>query len=268
MSRAMAEAFVRNLKLFNAKERDHLMRYAYLGARDDYEVASTFLSEEIDWDLRRVADLGLSPSAACVFAGMDYHLDWLHAALWTARHSPEWTPGAPYPPVPMDAHAPVSRVDALYTDFRTVSGSQEDIDLLVVYADGDRLAVLFIEAKGAAKFDKVQLARKLIRLDRILVGTDMAPQDDRSLEFRLILAAPEKPAFEKQCCLAYAMSLPEPTAGEDKFAAMRETLEANTSGIGKGLHFLQIPGFPKQPHAVTRVSGAEAFSHWTLKRRA
>ena len=32
MSRAMAEAFVRNLKLFNAKERDHLMRYAYLSA--------------------------------------------------------------------------------------------------------------------------------------------------------------------------------------------------------------------------------------------
>lgn len=276
MSRAMTDAFVRNLKLLNAKERDHLMRFAYLGQSTDYSTASTCLSSEFHELLRKHAvEMGLGASAKCVFAGMDYHLDWLFAAFWIARESPNWTSKDPIPdPVRMDpVPAPVrggtgytgNGAKALYTDFHPISGSQEDIDLLVVYDDGNKLAVLFIEAKGSAAFDRVQLARKLIRLDRILVESGMTSQDDRSLEFRLILAAPKKPSFK--CCLEYAMELPQAKAGEDKFSAMRVALKEHSCGIGNGLHFLPIPGFPQETYAVERVPEAGAYAHWTLRKR-
>jgi hypothetical protein len=267
----MTEAFIRNLKLLNAKERDHLMRFAYLGEGAPYESASTFLSREADDRLRvHAVEMGLAPSARCVFAGMDYHLDWLFVALWMARHSPAWTPleGGEPPFEPMAVHEAVADTKALYTDFRPVSGSQEDVDLLVVYDDDDKLAVLCIEAKGSASFDKVQLARKLIRLDRILVDAGMT-SDERSMEFRLVLAAPKRPSFDS--CLDFARSLPVAKAGGDKFDAMRAALATHRSGIGVGLHYLCIGGFPIGAHAVERergVSGDPAFTHWTLRKRA
>ena len=229
MHRAMTEAFIRNLKLLNAKERDHLMRFAYLGEGAPYESASTFLSREADDRLRvHAVEMGLAPSARCVFAGMDYHLDWLFVALWMARHSPAWTPleGGEPPFEPMAVHEAVADTKALYTDFRPVSGSQEDVDLLVVYDDDDKLAVLCIEAKGSASFDS---------------------------------------------CLDFARSLPVAKAGGDKFDAMRAALATHRSGIGVGLHYLCIGGFPIGAHAVERergVSGDPAFTHWTLRKRA
>jgi hypothetical protein len=146
----MAEAFIRNLKLLNAKERDHLMRFAYLGQSAPYKSSSIFLSNEADQHLRAHAlELGLANSAKCVFAGMDYHLDWLFAALRLASDSLAWSPGTDAPAERMAAHHAVAGVKDLYTDFRPVTGSQEDIDMLVVYDDGNRLAVLFVEAKAA-----------------------------------------------------------------------------------------------------------------------
>ena len=50
MSREMIEAFIRNLKLFNAKERDHLMRFAYLGQSGPYERdVPPILSSRLIW---------------------------------------------------------------------------------------------------------------------------------------------------------------------------------------------------------------------------
>lgn len=283
----MTEAFIRNLKLLNAKERDHLMRFAYLGQSTPYESTSTFLSIEADKRLRTHAlEMGLAESAKCVFAGMDYHLDWLFAAIWIAKTSPSWTAGddSDRPSQAMASHEAVADLKHLYTDFRSVSGSQEDVDLLVVYDDGNRLAVLFVEAKGSASFDKVQLARKVIRLDRILVDSGMTSQENRLLEFRLILAAPYEPSFN--CCLEHAKTLPRGKPGEpDKFSAMRVALEGlHPSGIGKGLHFLKITGFPKETYAVERERRSPefpgeanvveldcksgAFTHWALRKRS
>ena len=90
MTRATAEAFVRNLKALNAKERDHLMRFAYLGEEKPYGASDRFLSPAATNALRKHATgMELSEGSECVFAGMDYHLDWIHAALWTARRRPE-----------------------------------------------------------------------------------------------------------------------------------------------------------------------------------
>lgn len=266
MTQITADALVRNLKLLNAKERDHLMRLAYLGQKVPYDQASTFLAPEFDAALREhVIDMGLAASAKCVFAGMDYHLDWLFAALWMAHTAPEWTPPALAPRVPMELHAPVAGVNALYTDFRPVTGSQEDIDFLAVFDDGHKLAVLLIEAKGSAAFNKVQLARKLIRLDRILVESGATLRSAESLAFRLILAAPLRPSFD--CCISYASNLPKARSDEDKFRFMRGAMEPHSSGIGRGLHFIPISGFPEQAYAVERVRTEGEFTDWTLVAR-
>lgn len=268
MTRETAYALIRNLKLLNAKERDHLMRFAYLGQSASYDTASMFLAPELDSALRQHAlDMGLSETAKCIFAGMDYHLDWLFAALWMAHAAPAWAPPAKAPRVPMAAHAAVAGIDPLYTDFRPVTGSQEDIDFLAVFDDGNKLAVLLVEAKGSAAFDKVQLARKLIRLNRILGDSGVSSEAEPWLQFRLILAAPTKPSFD--CCLGYAMSLPSAKDGQpDKFSAMRTALnELDPSGIGHGLHFLKIAGFPQQAYAVERMRTNGVFTDWTLTVR-
>ncbi len=267
----MKSALIENLKLFNAKERDHLMRFAYLGRSANYTEDAVFLNGDFDAALRKVADIGAK--ARCVFAGMDYHLDWLFAALWMSTNRPDWKPGVGKPPrVPMAQHESVNGIDDLYTDFRPVTGSQEDIDLLVVYDDGTKLSMILIEAKGSASFNKVQLARKLIRLDRILAEPGIARIADMPLESRLILAAPNQPKFDNS--LEHAKALPRPVDPEqDKFKFVRTALESHPSGIGlPPLRFLKIGGFDEKPFAVLREREVRAnktgpYTHWTLEKR-
>jgi len=57
MTPEMKDALVENLKLFNAKERDHLMRDAYLGigseaSEVDYRETKRFLSAAFDEKLK------------------------------------------------------------------------------------------------------------------------------------------------------------------------------------------------------------------------
>lgn len=101
------ETIVRNLKLFNAKERDHLMRFAYLGENTAYdapqseELPRCFLDKAFDHQLKVVS--GVDSEATCVFAGMDYHLDWLFVALWLSSSHPDRAPAAQdLPPIEMD----------------------------------------------------------------------------------------------------------------------------------------------------------------------
>ena len=278
MTPEMKEALVENLKLFNAKERDHLMRDAYLGigseaAEVDYRETKRFLSAAFDEKLKEHirAGLELKGEAHCVFAGMDYHLDWIFAALWMATQNPAWPNGTDATPVKMADHARDEVLDSMYTDFRPVMGIQEDIDLLAVYKVDNTLVLLFVEAKGSAAFDRVQLARKLIRLDRILVDSGVAKNCKYSLPYLLVLASPNKPTFPN--CLEFARHLPKPRAKDkkDKFEAMREALKDHKSGIGEGLRYLPISGYPKTLYAVKRVgadaAAEEKYTHWTLAKR-
>lgn len=287
MTPEMKDALVENLKLFNAKERDHLMRDAYLGigseaSEVDYRETKRFLSAAFDEKLKEHirAGLELKGEAHCVFAGMDYHLDWIFAALWMATQNPAWPNGTDATPVKMADHARDEVLDSMYTDFRPVMGIQEDIDLLAVYKVDNTLVLLFVEAKGSAAFDRVQLARKLIRLDRILVDSGVAKNCKFSLPYLLVLASPNAPVFrdakdhkKNLNCLEFAKQLPMPRAEgkKDKFKAMREALEDHKSEIGLGLHYLPISGYPKMTFAVKRVgpdaSDDKNYTHWTLEKR-
>jgi hypothetical protein len=266
---AVAAAFVGNLKLFNAKERDHLMRFAYLGQTCDYPEGTTFLSEAFDDALRVVANV--PESATCVFAGMDYHLDWVFAALWLASHRPGWPDeNGERVSEPMDEYEAEGGIKDLYTDFRPLTGSQEDIDLLVVYAHEGKWFVLFIEAKGSASFDNVQLARKVIRLNHILDESRMGPEATQVLEFRLILTAPAQKKIEDISWSKLADGLPNPKPGDkDKFEKMRGCLKrAHEKGPIKQFQFMPL-GVPATTYAIERVreDGLGAFTHWTLRKR-
>ena len=271
------ETIVRNLKLFNAKERDHLMRFAYLGENTAYdapqseELPRRFLDKAFDDQLRVVS--GVDPEATCVFAGMDYHLDWLFVALWLSSSHPDWSPTAhDLPPIEMDEHIAEPEISDLYTDFRPVMGNQEDVDLLAVYRKADDFWIVLVEAKGSAAFDRVQLARKLIRLDRIIMKSGV----DKNV-FRLVLASPGMPRFQDKDdpqqsmdCLAFAKQLPA-NEGGNKYKHMVEALESHESGIGKGLRHLALAGFPRSLYAVRRHPSNPGnrgdFTHWTIVRR-
>jgi hypothetical protein len=273
----LKDALTRNLQLFNAKERDHLMRFAYLGQNTPYTQDSAYMHPDFDQALRGVGSLG--DSAKCIFAGMDFHLDWLFAALWLAVHEPHWQPASGvHPALPVEANpATSSDADPAYCDFRPIMGNQEDIDFLALYADGAKLTLLLVEAKGSAAFDRVQLARKLIRLDRIIDASGLREGSGNVLQYRLVLASPNRPKFsdrdgkpmsEPLDCTKYAAQLPlappriNPDSPEpvDKFLAMRTAIAACRTGIGDGLHHLELRGFP-QKLLVLKQDG-------TMKKRA
>jgi len=283
MALDLTDILVHNLKALNAKERDHLMRYAYLGVNTQYAAeAGKFLSDEFIEKLRGPdEDPWLDRDAKCVFAAMDYHLDWLFVAMKLAVEGTDLSVLAN----DKQALKNLSNLkldqkpdgdDPLYHDFRPVMGNQEDLDLLAVFEDQARATVLFIEAKGSAAFDRVQLARKLIRLDRILVASGVvADGREPLLQYRLILASPKEPGFKEKDCRRFAQDLPLAASPEkDKFHQMRELLsvDSHSSRVGDGLHHVLLDGFPTSVLMVTRESYEEdsttgEFTHWKVSKR-
>ncbi len=267
MNKEMQDALIRNLKLLNAKERDLLMRHAYLGIENQSALSASFdnkLKDLMEQKLKLPKE-----SARCVFAGMDYHLDWLFAALWMATQNlkPE-SAGRN-----MDVHTSIEGLASKYTEFRTVTGIQEDVDLLVVYEVKDELVLLFIEAKGSAAFDRVQLARKLIRLDRILVDSVTHKDGKYPLRYLFVMASPDAPDFKDfKHCKTFAAALPSPT----KFDTMRRALteqDGHKSGVGNDLHHLSLDGFPDTLYAVLREREKPTnkngdYTRWRLEARA
>ena len=82
------------------------------------------------------------------YLAMDYTLDWLHAAITCYL-----TPTAWQVPQPIVG--------------KTITGSQEDVDLLVAWED-DRPRLLLVEAKGFTGWSNKQMASKAARLESII----------------------------------------------------------------------------------------------------
>lgn len=260
-----AELLAENLKALNAKERDHLMRLAYLGQDDHYNREITkWLSPKMEELLRSQA--GLPASATCVFAGMDYHLDWVFAALkfsCDGLHVAKVPKGARFrckDGRQEDTHASGDFADTAEADLLPVSGRQEDVDLLVLFAHGNKACLLFIEAKGAASFDRKQLARKLIRLDRILEHSGAKALEQDRLKCNLVLVAPERPEGSS----AYEIA-----SGCKDFAELLK--DKHQGGIGKPpINFVRLAGFPESIAKVTRIPIRDqrgTYTHWKVAKR-
>lgn len=147
-----AEAALQNLKRFNRKERYHLLRQAVVGG-------PFLLQGEFREQLVEALPVDSIPDDA--YVAMDYHLDWIASALCladervtddTASSSlPNWLPHA----------------NGEGGDWRVMTGTQEDVDLLVAWRSGEDLHLALVEAKVESGWDGSQLKSKGDRLGKI-----------------------------------------------------------------------------------------------------
>ena len=129
--------FITNLRRFNRKERFFLVGWA-LGNRE-FRLDPAFRGE-----LSSALNLDVSGGA---FVAMDYHLDWIYASAFLSAAD--------------DAEAIHSNADGL------VSGSQEDMDLVVAFSAGETAHLIMVEAKGVTGWTNKQATSKARRLEAI-----------------------------------------------------------------------------------------------------
>lgn len=124
------------LESFNRKERFFLIRQA-LG---NFQLSSEFRRELGD-------AIGLAiPRGA--FAAMDYHLEWLTAALYAQE---------------------CCDLEGIFDNpqQQIVKGNQQDIDLLVAFRKNEHYHLVLVEAKGATGWTNKQMHSKADRLTQI-----------------------------------------------------------------------------------------------------
>ena len=122
-----------NLKLLNSKERFFLVSYAFDNA--DFVVSSAFRQQ-----LSSVLAITVPADA---FAAMDYHLDWLFAAIQKATQP---------------------SVQVFDNKRGFIKGNQEDIDFLLAYQQRGTTHVILLEAKGVTGWKNEQMNSKAQRL--------------------------------------------------------------------------------------------------------
>lgn len=126
------------LRAFNAKERHWLIVRA-LGAP---ALAPSFAAE-----MGKVAETEI-PAEEPWWA-MDFHLDWVEAAIACVRGKGKKRIESPLPEGNLNAN-------------------QEDVDLLVAWDGGPLTHLLFVEAKGVISVLNKRFRSKMLRLGRIL----------------------------------------------------------------------------------------------------
>lgn len=158
MSRAdESSLLIERLHRFNVKERYWLVREA-LG---HFRPCAEFIEK-----VAGAIAVDEPPSDADVFAAMDYHLNWLWAAL---------TPHTPRDgmPAPRDA-----------SGMNPIRNNQEDVDLLLAWRRNDGFTQLvLIEAKCLGLFREKQLKSKLERLAMIQAAARLRGHVDMKLLF-------------------------------------------------------------------------------------
>lgn len=113
------------------------------------------------------------------FVAMDYTIDWLHAALTCFRDQRAWDEPQANPAV---------RIPGKSEAVQPVSGSQEDVDLLLAWEDNTPRLVL-IEAKGYTGWSNKQMASKAARLAAVCNEEVRA-----SVDVHFVLAGPKASA--------------------------------------------------------------------------
>ena len=129
------EDLVNLLGSFNRKERFFLVRQA---------VGSFQLCDQFRHDLGEAIGVGVITDA---FAAMDFHLDWLAAALVVHRDN--------------------AADNAVDNSMKLVTGTQEDIDLLVAFRKDGTHHLVLVEAKGETSWTNSQMRSKAGRLKDI-----------------------------------------------------------------------------------------------------
>ena len=163
-----------DIEAFNRKERYFLFTYAANG--DSSFPLSAKFREELG------GQLGIEiPADAKGY--IDYHLDWIHAAVFLAsRNAGDG---------PHDNLRPGAQKTGNPRDWQRVStGNQEDIDLVVAFEQDGITWLVLVEAKGVGSWTNKQVQSKLRRLRNI--DSDMTPEAKASIQLRLCLASPKE----------------------------------------------------------------------------
>ena len=173
-----AQQIIRNLHNFNRKERDHLMKFALSNAPESPRVSKA-LWEQI-WPK---GDGSKPPSPEQMFVGMDYHLNWLFAALkLTNEYEDNQIP-------PLKNEWPECLSEEHKPEDHPIQGNQQDIDLLVAFpVKSNVLHLVLIEAKFDTGWGSTQFRSKIQRLKAIKSLTDS--YKDLEVQWKLMLASP------------------------------------------------------------------------------
>lgn len=134
---------IERLKQFNAKERYFLVRQV-LGVKELHigQPLRTRLEEALEIEI---------PATAPQFAAMDYHLDWLYAALQD----------------PTDNQPQANPDLGQELGGKMIRASQEDIDFLIAFEKDEVTHVILLEAKAYTSWSQKQINDKTARLRNI-----------------------------------------------------------------------------------------------------
>ena len=153
--------FIELLEKFNRKERFFLIGWSLGNPR--FRASSKFLSS-----ISSLIEVEI-PSDA--FVAMDYHLSWLYASAFLSSRK---TRGR-------DVHSNRQQL---------VTGTQEDVDLLIAFRKGRVNHAVMLEAKGATRWANKQARSKAARLIRIF-GRDGKRWP--SIRPHFVITSPRKP---------------------------------------------------------------------------
>ena len=129
MVQCLMTDLIKILESFNRKERFFLLAQA-LGCSHSGEPAFS-LSDSFRKQLNANIDVAIPEEPAMVFVAMDYHLDWLQAALTLADSQ--------------DGKSKFSNKDEKGP---VIEGTQKDVDLLVAFEAGETFHLILVEAKA------------------------------------------------------------------------------------------------------------------------
>jgi len=153
---------IRNLKSLNSKERFYLFGEAT--GNQNLILCRSYIEK-----IQNILDLRIPEE---YFVGLDYHLDWIYAAL--------------------NVNDINDRTKEYDNTESVVEGKQEDVDLIVAYELNGRTTIILIEAKGVGSFDNkaawTQLDSKSKRLKKIFKDCD-----EKNVEPHFILNSPKQP---------------------------------------------------------------------------
>jgi hypothetical protein len=176
-----AEQVIRSLHNFNRKERDHLMKFA-LSDNPRHPELSDKLWAKVAPELSE-SD---RPKSNRIFIGMDYHLNWLYAALAVSgSYDPDGARD-------MDNVWPGSAAGNEDSRNRPLRDNQEDVDLLVaIPLSESSLRLVLIEAKLGSGWSSQQFESKIDRLEAIREAASENLAPGLEIEWRLMLASPK-----------------------------------------------------------------------------
>jgi hypothetical protein len=161
------------LRMFNRKERYWLLKWSLGG----FEPGQSFRQL-----VRKELKLDVPTDPESTFLAMDYHLNWIYAALVLAR---EGKLGEPY-------ENPMCEVDG--SPSRVIEGNQEDVDLLLAFESEAKTQLVMFEAKLDSPWSSKQVRRKAERLQRIFTAADCLS----TVQPHFVLVSPVEPLSVRQ----------------------------------------------------------------------